>query len=259
MSGLAAHKGELILVDNDSQDETENVVQEFISGHQSNILYIKERNHGLSFARNAGLSHASGDFFIFTDDDCYLAGNYFEVAEQTMMRENHIDFCGGRILLYDNSDAPYAIALQESYEEVPPHSFIPPGKFQGANLLIRRTVYVSIGEFDVNLGAGTNFRCEDIEYVARASFAGFRGAHIPELVVYHHHGRKMGHEIEQLKRQNAYARGAYYSLFILRGHLSYLWGWLRRSILRRRSLSRSWKPFITELRGMLDYTRSRFK
>jgi hypothetical protein len=85
---------------------------------------------------------------------------------------------------------------------------------------------------------------------ARASAGGFTGAYLPDLVIYHHYGRRPGPESAQEQRDNAFARGAYYVRFISAGHWNYLWGWLRNS-------ARSWRVDHTlcELRGAWDYWR----
>ena len=58
---------ELVVVNNNSTDDTEHVV----GGFQGRlpITYVFEPKQGLSNARNAGLAAASGRFVLFTDDD----------------------------------------------------------------------------------------------------------------------------------------------------------------------------------------------
>jgi len=244
--------GEVVLVDNGSSDGTPRVMRRFADEAPCRVNIVVEPDAGLSRARNAGLARAQGDTIVFTDDDCYLGPDYFKVAH-AVFDDSLFSYCGGRILLYDSEDAAYGLSEIDTFEQVPPHSFIPPGRFQGANLVVHRRVFDQIGAFDVELGAGTPFRCEDVDFVARASRAGFTGAYVPELVVYHHHGRKPGQEIEHLKSKNAYARGAYYAKFLTAGYPSYAWYWLRCSLLRRRSLFRTWPSFMREVRGGIDY------
>lgn len=126
------------------------------------------------------------------------------------------------------------------------------GKIQGANMVVQRKVFCQIGDFDPEFGAGTRFRCEDIDLVARASMAGFTGAHIPELVVYHHHGRKVGRETRRLERENDYSCGAYYAKFIMTGNYNFILGWLKLA-------ARPWRlhGLYWELRGAMDYVRWR--
>ena len=94
-------------------------------------------------------------------------------------------------------------------------------------MVVSRKVFDRIGLFDPDLGAGTPFRCEDIDFCAKASWAGFTGAHVPELVVCHHHGRKPGKVIANLCLANDYARGAYYMKYLFKGHFSYLKNWIK--------------------------------
>jgi GT2 family glycosyltransferase len=181
---------------------------------------------------------------MFTDDDCYLGEDYFQTAHQVFEGEP-FSYCSGRILLYDPSDAAYGAQEQDTFEIISPHSFIPPGRFQGANLIVRRQVFDEIGLFDPVSGAGTPFRCEDIDFVARASHADFTGAHVPELVVYHHRGRKPGEDIRSLDAANNYACGAYYAKFLRRGHLSFLRGWLAEKLF----LEKTYGPRFQSLFG----------
>ena len=254
-SELADVQGEVILVDNGSSDETLDVMQRFEAQAACSVTIVEEPIAGLSRARNAGLTRADGDIIAFTDDDCYLGDNYFHIVRQ-VFTDSPFSYCGGRILLYDTSDAAYGLREQETYELIPAHSFIPTGCFQGANLVVHRRVFDTIGRFDTDLGAGTPFRCEDIEFVARASQAGFAGAHIPGLVVYHHHGRKPGADIEKLAAANDYARGAYYAKFIRQGYFTYLRGWLRESLFYRKNLFVTLPPFLREVQGAFDYMKS---
>jgi hypothetical protein len=255
VSELDDVQGELILVDNGSSDDTPDVMQRFAAQATCPVTIVEEPTAGLSRARNAGLTHADGDIIAFTDDDCYLGDDYFRIARHVFTNGSY-SYCGGRILLYDTSDAAYGLREQETFELVPAHSFIPTGYFQGANLVVHRRVFDAVGQFDTRLGAGTPFRCEDVEFIARASQAGFAGAHVPELVVYHHHGRKPGADIEHLAAANDYARGAYYAKLIQQGHLSYLRGWLQNSLLHRKNLSATLPPFLREVRGAVNYIRS---
>jgi len=84
---------------------------------------------------------------MFTDDDCYLGEDYFQTAHQVFEGEP-FGYCSGRILLYDPSDAAYGAQEQDTFEIISPYSFIPPGRFQRANLIIRRQVFDEIGLFD---------------------------------------------------------------------------------------------------------------
>ena len=57
---------ELIVVDDGSTDNTEEIIQPFM---QEGIIYIKQQNQGVSSARNTGLSRARGQYIAFCDSD----------------------------------------------------------------------------------------------------------------------------------------------------------------------------------------------
>ncbi len=58
---------ELIIVDDHSTDNTQQVVAEF---SDNKIIYIQQpRNQGVSAARNAGIQKAKGEYICFLDDD----------------------------------------------------------------------------------------------------------------------------------------------------------------------------------------------
>jgi glycosyltransferase involved in cell wall biosynthesis len=244
---------ELIVVNNGSTDNTAEIIENFQQNSPFPIINVLEPKAGLSNARNAGIIASSGRVIAFTDDDCYPQPDLLREATAAF-DTNRFSYCGGRILLYDNTDAKFACNYKEVFKLIPPFSFLRAGEIQGANMVIKRDLIEKIGLFDPMLGAGTKFRCEDIEYCARASLAGYWGAHVPSLVVYHHHGRKPGPEIENLKLENDYARGAYYAKFILKGKINYLSGWIETTISGRENIS-----VRKELKGAIDYTLERMK
>lgn len=59
---------EVIIIDNASNDNTKAIIESFKSSLQ-NLQYIYEPSIGLSFARNAGLKAAIGQYVAFLDDD----------------------------------------------------------------------------------------------------------------------------------------------------------------------------------------------
>ena len=248
---IRAVGAEVVLVDNASSDATPDVLRAFARDAAYPVRVLREETPGRSFALNAGVAAAQGDLIAFSDDDCYLGPGYLRTALSEFSRGT-FQYAGGRILLHDPSDARIAVNYSRRCRMFPPGSFLRPGVIQGANMIVTRKVLEKAGRFDEEMGAGSRFRCEDIDLLGRASMAGFTGAFIPALVVYHHHGRKPGAGTDALHRANAHGRGAYYAKFILNGHLKYLLGWAWRSAAPWRMAR-----IPDEIRGAREYARSR--
>ena len=240
---------ELVLVDNGSTDHTRAVIDAFGARYPHRLVVIHERRPGLGRARNAGLAAARGPLIAFTDDDCYPAGDFL-VELKRVFEDEGVGYLGGRILLHNPDDAPVSIRLTPKPWPIPAYSFVHTGLIQGANMACRRALVDSIGGFDEDFGAGTPFPAEDVEFIARASAAGWHGGYFPGPTVSHDHGRRGDHVVRHLFRQYDLGRGAYLAKFILRsdtrGLYSRHWYWsinLRRGKRRLRN----------EVQGALHY------
>ncbi|GHT45889.1 putative glycosyltransferase EpsJ [Bacteroidia bacterium] len=69
---------EIIVVDDGSPDNSGEIYNEY-AAHDSRIKIIKQKNGGLSAARNTGIRAATGDWIHFIDSDDYLPNlDYYE-------------------------------------------------------------------------------------------------------------------------------------------------------------------------------------
>jgi glycosyltransferase involved in cell wall biosynthesis len=200
---------ELVVVDNGSTDDTVRVLADFAAGTRVPLRTVSEPKPGLSRARNCGWRAACGEIVAFTDDDCYPQHDFVTQIE-AVFSDRDIGYCGGRILLHDATDYPITIIEDEQRRTIAPFTFVQPGIIQGANMAARRIALDEVGGFDEMLGAGTPYPSEDIDFITRLSFAGIAGVYDPAPVVFHHHRRKAGEQVERLQRAYDIGRGAYY-------------------------------------------------
>lgn len=204
---------ELIVVDNASTDTTQRVVNEFARDRSIPLQYVFQPVRGLGNARNAGISVASGDIIAFTDDDCYVTKSYLQETAAAFADET-IGFTTGRIMLYDSDDHPVTINESMTSKAFLPGRYLPPGEVKGANMAFRRALLERISGFDPDFGSGAKFPAEDCDAAARASLAGWSGRYVPEICVYHHHGRKVD-QVTKLLRAYDLGRGAYHAKLLL--------------------------------------------
>ncbi|OJG75564.1 hypothetical protein RV12_GL001367 [Enterococcus quebecensis] len=71
---------EILLIDDGSTDQSRIIAQKFCDDHpENNIQLIVKENGGQSSARNVGIQHANGTYFIFVDSDDLISSTHVEV------------------------------------------------------------------------------------------------------------------------------------------------------------------------------------
>jgi len=93
-------KLDVIIVDNNSSDETKPFVEKYSKNNTDNhssLTYIFEPEQGLSHARNTGYKHAKGDYIAYIDDECILPENWLEEVINTINVAGTPAFWVGRI------------------------------------------------------------------------------------------------------------------------------------------------------------------
>jgi GT2 family glycosyltransferase len=243
---------ELVVVDNGPGGDASDVLRRYRSEAPHPLRIVEESEPGLGRARNRGWRASAGELIAFTDDDCYPADDYLDRLVECFADQS-LGFLGGRVLLFDPTDFPITIQELDRRVAIEPRAFVPAGLIHGANLAFRRSVLEAIGGFDPGFGAGTRFACEDVDALARAAAAGWRGAYDPRPLVYHHHGRKTREEALRLRRIYDVARGAYYMKCVLNPAVRarYLGAWLH--LIARQGPRRT----AGEIRGALAYLASK--
>ena len=80
---------EIIVVNDASTDNTEQVARDFLSRHNSNFFIINhEKNRGVSAARNTGIKAARGEYVCFADADDIVDGNFLSLLCDKAEKEN---------------------------------------------------------------------------------------------------------------------------------------------------------------------------
>lgn len=92
---------ELLIVNNNSTDNTDFLITDFISANtEINTKYIIEKKQGLSVARNTGIKNANGKYIIFIDDDAFVIDQYLENIYQYVSKYTDEIAFGGKIKPY---------------------------------------------------------------------------------------------------------------------------------------------------------------
>ncbi len=88
---------ELIIVNNNSTDNTANVIDS-LAARDNRVRNVFEKRQGVAYGRNAGIAAAQGQFIIFTDDDNLVGRNWIRKFHEAFLRYPEAAFIGGKVL-----------------------------------------------------------------------------------------------------------------------------------------------------------------
>ncbi|MBQ9199723.1 MAG: glycosyltransferase [Lachnospiraceae bacterium] len=155
---------ELIIVDDGSNDNTQDIVLKF---NDQRIKYIKlDGNYGANKARNVGMDNARGEYLSFLDSDNAWLTNYLE--ERCKGFENDTDIVFGRVKINtDNGEyvvPDNKIIYNDNILEL--KKYMSSGNLMDTNATcIRYKCFNECGGFDERLG-----RFQDWEFFLRLIF-----------------------------------------------------------------------------------------
>ena len=184
---------EVLVVDNNSTDETREVAQSLMGENPGRFRYIFEPKQGLSYARNAGIAGAYAEIVAFTDDDVRVSSNWVSRIKAGFTAEPDADFLGGKVLPDWNGIPPawltrahWAPLALLDYGEAPFYVDADrPICLIGANCAFLKRAFEQVGAFRADFqrvkdGVGS---LEDHELLLRLWKAGRKGVYLPDLTV----------------------------------------------------------------------------
>lgn len=82
---------QIILINDGSKDDSANICKQYQEQYPKNIVYIEQKNQGVSVARNNGLQYANGEIINFLDADDKWQLNACEKVKSFMDKHKEID------------------------------------------------------------------------------------------------------------------------------------------------------------------------
>jgi glycosyltransferase involved in cell wall biosynthesis len=185
---------EVLVVDNNSSDQTRDVVEDFCRRYPDRFRYLFEPQQGLSNARNSGVREARGDILAFVDDDVTVEPTWLPNLTANL-HDSRWAGAGGRIRpeegfsppVWMNVGGPFDLAgslvlfdLGDKARELDRPPF-------GTNMAFHKHMFEKYGGFRTDLG-----RCgdslignEETEFSLRLMAGGERLWYAPSAVVFH--------------------------------------------------------------------------
>jgi glycosyltransferase involved in cell wall biosynthesis len=184
---------EVLVVDNNSSDQTPTVVREFCNRHPERFRYLFEPQQGKSYALNAGIREARGDVLAFADDDAVVGPDWLWSLTSSL-HSGEWAGAGGRIIPVWTKPRPSWLSTDDPHTMGPFVAFdqgTESGQLNrppyGANMAFRKEMFEKYGGFLTELGPrpGSEIKGEDIEFGKRLLSGGERLRYEPCAVVLH--------------------------------------------------------------------------
>jgi glycosyltransferase involved in cell wall biosynthesis len=144
---------EVIIIDQSSDDLSEQRVKAQY-GEDPRLRYIRPGTVGLSIARNQAMREARHELCAFTDDDVEVPTDWLTKMNRAFATYPETDVFFGPVLVPQDQlgrkDLHFAcLYFQEA-------RVLKRGEIMGmgANMMVRKSFYAKVGEFDALLGAG---------------------------------------------------------------------------------------------------------
>jgi glucosyl-dolichyl phosphate glucuronosyltransferase len=208
---------EVLVVDNNSRDETLAVCQRIGAENAGKIRVFTESQQGKSYALNKGLENVRGELCCIIDQDEILPADYLSTVCNTFATQPSVSFIGGRVLPVAGEQIPQWITREHwsplaicDYGQEPftvdSRRFVclVAGAFRTADMR-------AVGGYRGPLGIrpGRLGSLEDMDIYERLVNTGKTGRYTPEIVVHHHLGEDR--YSRDYHRKWHFGHGRYYS------------------------------------------------
>ena len=188
---------EVLVVDNNSSDQTRDVSEDFCLRYPGRFRYIFEPHPGKSFALNTGVREARGDVLAFTDDDVSVDPEWLQNLTACLI-DDEFAGAGGRTLLTHPFSPPRWLTLTGPdnlgyvvaplFDRGSQRSELCEAPY-GANMAYQKEMFEKYGLFRTDLGPSPDPKVprpsEDTELGRRLMAAGERLCYEPSAIVYH--------------------------------------------------------------------------
>jgi GT2 family glycosyltransferase len=212
MKPLPRGNWEVIVVDNNSSDDTKSVVERAVASAPERIRYVFEARRGKSRGLNAGLAAVQGRIVAFTDDDAVVRPEWAESIVQFFDNHPEAVCVGGRVELFNPEDASTSTRMMGESQVIGIDELdVTCIQIIGCNMAFRKEVLSETGAFDTDIGPGSKFGvAEDLDYLYRVLSRGYQAHYEPSIAVLHNHERRSKSDLDRLAFNYLTGRGAFY-------------------------------------------------
>jgi GT2 family glycosyltransferase len=168
---------EVIFVDDGSTDNTQQILSKFPW-----VRNIRQKNMGLSYARNVGMNAAKGEIIVYTDSDCEADEDWLYYIALALVRSKHVGMGGPNLIPDEGSWIADCVGLSPGG---PTHVMIDDRTAEhvpGCNMAFYTWAAKQINGFD------SQFRKagDDVDFIWRLQHLGYTIGFAPAAQVWHY-------------------------------------------------------------------------
>ncbi len=187
---LSPDKYEVVIVDDGSPDNTEEVVRSLQPDLPFKILYFKHPNKGICYTQNRGIRAANAPVICLIADDIHLAPQALEehVNDHVQCCEDHIAILGKVIQSPALNQSvflkiwdPFRFSELQDLRQLPDYLFF------ACNISFKRKFLIHNGMFSEDLVKGGAYAHEDVELGYRLCKKGLKILYNKKALGYHYH------------------------------------------------------------------------
>jgi len=144
---------QFIIVDNNSEDHTKEVVEKY-----EKVIYLFENKIQSSYsARNKGILKSKGDILAFIDSDCTADKNWLKNALKEFDNKS-VGLQAGSIIFKYKEEKPNIYEYIDSIRFLRQEEYVRDGFGVTANLFVRKEIFNNLGLFDSSLKSGGDYQ-----------------------------------------------------------------------------------------------------
>jgi GT2 family glycosyltransferase len=192
---------EVIIVDDGSEESVRSALKANNLNDPRLRLIFHPQNMGMTFARNTGVRHSTGDLILISEDDLEPAPKSIDILAKSLCQTNADIIAGRRIWMRFGETHKDALSRANNNRHPPVNTRLMEVNSHAitaqpvevplvnATMLIRRHVFDFVSFADCYPG---NAWREESDFQLSALEQGYRIVFCPEAIFYHHDRRQIG-------------------------------------------------------------------
>ncbi|HAY33187.1 MAG TPA: glycosyltransferase [Ignavibacteria bacterium] len=197
---------EIIIVNNNSTDRTEEVVESYIKKYPDiNIKYYFVPRPGQVYARQIGILAAKNEILSFTDDDAILVPDWLNEIKKVFMINDKVAGVAGKIKIKWDETPPewiYDYERQLGRLDYGSEIKIEPGLYMNAgNLSIKRDILFEVGGFNPEMVGEWLIGDGETGLWKKLYKKNYLIGWAPAALMYHYQSAKKNATVEDIERR----------------------------------------------------------